>query len=66
MTDRADAVAATLSHGDQRKLEVAILLALEPDIFMFDEPTAGMSIDEVPTVLDIIAAINAHRMTAGQ
>ena len=57
LLDRADAVAATLSHGDQRKLEVAILLALEPDIFMFDEPTAGMSIDEVPTVLDIIAAI---------
>jgi branched-chain amino acid transport system ATP-binding protein len=57
LSDRADTVAATLPHGDQRKLEVAILLALEPDIFMFDEPTAGMSIDEVPTVLDIIAAI---------
>ena len=57
LADRADAVAATLPHGDQRKLEVAILLALEPDVFMFDEPTAGMSIDEVPTVLDIIAGI---------
>ncbi|MDI1285976.1 MAG: ABC transporter ATP-binding protein [Reyranella sp.] len=57
LADRADAVAATLPHGDQRKLEVAILLALEPEVFMFDEPTAGMSIDEVPTVLDIIAAI---------
>jgi branched-chain amino acid transport system ATP-binding protein len=57
LADRAKAVAATLPHGDQRKLEVAILLALEPDVFMFDEPTAGMSIDEVPTVLDIIAAI---------
>jgi branched-chain amino acid transport system ATP-binding protein len=33
---------------------VAILLALEPDIFMFDEPTAGMSVDEVPVVLDLI------------
>jgi branched-chain amino acid transport system ATP-binding protein len=60
LSDRADAVAATLPHGDQRKLEVAILLALEPDIFMFDEPTAGMSIDEVPTVLAIIAAIKAR------
>jgi branched-chain amino acid transport system ATP-binding protein len=57
LADRAQAVAATLPHGDQRKLEVAILLALEPDIFMFDEPTAGMSVDEVPTILDIIAAI---------
>ena len=60
LADRSQAVAATLPHGDQRKLEVAILLALEPDIFMFDEPTAGMSIDEVPTVLDIIAAIKAR------
>jgi branched-chain amino acid transport system ATP-binding protein len=57
MADRADAVAATLSHGDQRKLEVSILLALEPDIFMFDEPTAGMSIDEVPVVLNLIAKL---------
>ena len=60
LAERAAAIAATLPHGDQRKLEVAILLALEPDIFMFDEPTAGMSIDEVPTVLDIIAAIKAR------
>ena len=57
LADRAQAIAATLPHGDQRKLEVAILLALEPDVFMFDEPTAGMSIDEVPTILDIIASI---------
>jgi branched-chain amino acid transport system ATP-binding protein len=61
LADRAQAIAATLSHGDQRKLEVAILLALEPDIFMFDEPTAGMSVDEVPTILEIIAAIKTQR-----
>jgi branched-chain amino acid transport system ATP-binding protein len=60
LAERASAIAATLPHGDQRKLEVAILLALEPDIFMFDEPTAGMSVDEVPTVLAIIAAIKAR------
>ncbi len=60
LAERAGAIAATLPHGDQRKLEVAILLALEPDIFMFDEPTAGMSVDEVPTVLAIIAAIKAR------
>jgi branched-chain amino acid transport system ATP-binding protein len=60
LANRAGAVAATLPHGDQRKLEVAILLALEPDVFMFDEPTAGMSVDEVPTVLDIIARIKAR------
>ncbi len=54
---RAASPAAELSHGDQRKLEVAILLALQPEVFMFDEPTAGMSVDEVPVVLDLIEAI---------
>jgi branched-chain amino acid transport system ATP-binding protein len=54
LADRRDARVATLSHGDQRKLEVAILLALEPSVMMFDEPTAGMSVDEVPVVLDLI------------
>jgi branched-chain amino acid transport system ATP-binding protein len=58
---RAGSVAAALSHGDQRKLEVAILLALEPEIFMFDEPTAGMSVDEVPVILDLIDAIKGER-----
>jgi len=54
---RRDAMAADLPHGDQRKLEVAMMMALEPKIYMFDEPTAGMSIDEVPVVLDLIARL---------
>jgi branched-chain amino acid transport system ATP-binding protein len=58
---RRDARVATLSHGDQRKLEVAILLALEPAVMMFDEPTAGMSVDEVPVVLDLIHQVKAER-----
>jgi branched-chain amino acid transport system ATP-binding protein len=57
---RAKDIAGSLPHGDQRKLEVAILIALEPDIFMFDEPTAGMSIDEVPVILDLIQHIKAQ------
>ncbi len=58
---RADSTVANLSHGDKRKLEVAILLALEPTIMMFDEPTAGMSVDEVPVVLDLIHQVKAER-----
>ena len=60
LKERAATLASELSHGDQRKLEVAILLALEPEIFMFDEPTAGMSVDEVPVILDLIRAIKAR------
>jgi len=61
LVGKRDTWVGTLSHGDQRKLEVAILLALEPDILMFDEPTAGMSVDEVPVVLDLIHEVKAER-----
>jgi branched-chain amino acid transport system ATP-binding protein len=57
---KRDVPAAALSHGDQRKLEVAILLALEPEVLMFDEPTAGMSVDEVPVILELISHIKAQ------
>ncbi|MCW1838560.1 ABC transporter ATP-binding protein [Prosthecomicrobium hirschii] len=53
--------AAALSHGDKRKLEVAIMMALEPMVYMFDEPTAGMSVDEVPVVLDLIRRLKERR-----
>jgi len=54
LSSKAGALAASLPHGDQRKLEVAVLMALQPKVYMFDEPTAGMSVDEVPVVLDLI------------
>jgi branched-chain amino acid transport system ATP-binding protein len=57
LADRRDAIAASLPHGDQRKLEVGILMALEPRVFMFDEPTAGMSVDEVPVILNLIRSL---------
>jgi branched-chain amino acid transport system ATP-binding protein len=61
LKDRAATLASELPHGDQRKLEVAILLALEPNIFMFDEPTAGMSVDEVPVILELIQEIKQQK-----
>ena len=54
LDDRADDTTASLPHGDKRKLEVAMMMALEPKVLMFDEPTAGMSVDEVPVILDMI------------
>ena len=61
LLNRRDALASALPHGDQRKLEVAMMMALEPLIFMFDEPTAGMSVDEVPVVLDLIARLKTDK-----
>jgi branched-chain amino acid transport system ATP-binding protein len=55
--DKKDATVASLPHGDQRKLEVALLMALDPDVYMFDEPTAGMSADEAPVILNLIRAL---------
>jgi branched-chain amino acid transport system ATP-binding protein len=57
LSSQRDQAAAALSHGDQRKLELAILMALQPRIFLLDEPTAGMSLDDVPVVLDLIRAL---------
>lgn len=49
--------ASSLTHGEQRKLEIAILLALEPEALLLDEPTAGMALEEVPSILEILKNI---------
>jgi branched-chain amino acid transport system ATP-binding protein len=49
--------ASLLTHGEQRKLEIAILLALDPEVLLLDEPTAGMSLEDVPAILEIIQEI---------
>ncbi len=59
--DKRNVPAAALPHGDKRKLDVALMMALEPHVFMFDEPTAGMSVDEVPVILDLIRQLKAER-----
>jgi len=53
--------AGALTHGEQRKLEIAILLGLEPEILLLDEPTAGMSQEEVPAILEILKQIKNSR-----
>ncbi|MCV2894771.1 ABC transporter ATP-binding protein [Lentibacter sp. XHP0401] len=61
LSAKAHMTAAALPHGDQRKLEVALLMAMEPDIYMFDEPTAGMSLDHTPDVLELIAKLKQDK-----
>ena len=64
LEDRWAHPASTLTHGEQRKLEIAILLGLDPAVLLLDEPTAGMSIEEVPAILEIIQNIKAaHNRT---
>ena len=61
MSKQQDRLVASLPHGDQRKLEVALLMALDPLVFMFDEPTAGMSADEAPVILDLIRQLKQDK-----
>ncbi len=57
LRDRVTTPAALLPHGDKRKLELALLLCGEPEIILLDEPTAGVSAEEVPAMLDVIRRI---------
>jgi branched-chain amino acid transport system ATP-binding protein len=49
--------AAALSHGDKRKLELAMVIAMEPQILLLDEPTSGLSAEDVPGMIDLIGRI---------
>lgn len=57
LKDKKNFIASDLSHTEQRKLELGMVLALEPEVLLLDEPTAGMAIEEVPTMIDILYKI---------
>ncbi len=54
LEDKANHVAKELSYGEQRQLEIAMLMALEPEILLLDEPLAGLGVDESQGVLDLV------------
>lgn len=49
--------ARVLSHGDQRKLELGMILAPDPELLLLDEPTAGMATDQVPELIILIQEV---------
>ncbi|HWA12002.1 MAG TPA: ABC transporter ATP-binding protein [Burkholderiales bacterium] len=51
---RADKLSGTLSHGDQKLLDIALALALEPRVLLLDEPTAGMGPEERWQMIDTV------------
>jgi branched-chain amino acid transport system ATP-binding protein len=61
LLDRAGEQARYLSHGDQKQLELGIALALDPDILLLDEPTAGMSMAETQKSIALIERLARAR-----
>jgi branched-chain amino acid transport system ATP-binding protein len=60
LADRADVVASTLAHGEQRALEVGLALATRPKLLLLDEPMAGMGPEESKRMIDLIEEVSAR------
>ena len=61
LTGYADTAAGELSYGRKRALEIATTLALEPEMMLLDEPTAGMAHEDVDRIVELIKRIRAGR-----
>lgn len=61
LSSRGQAIAAHLSHGEQRQLEIAMVLATDPTIILLDEPLAGMGQAEARGIVDLIASLKIGR-----
>jgi branched-chain amino acid transport system ATP-binding protein len=57
LEQRRDALAGSLSHGDKRKLELAMLLSGDPRVILLDEPMAGVSLEDMPGLVALIKSV---------
>ncbi|MCM3704707.1 MULTISPECIES: ABC transporter ATP-binding protein [Cytobacillus] len=62
LSGKEEVLAKDLAHGEKRKLELAMLLALKTELLLLDEPTAGISVEEIPAILEVIENIKREGM----
>ncbi|RMF91500.1 MAG: ABC transporter ATP-binding protein [Nitrospinota bacterium] len=60
LRERAETVAARLSHGEQRQLEIAMVLATQPKLLLLDEPTAGMGAEETAQMIALLRELKGE------
>lgn len=60
LLDRADTIAGRLSYGEQRQLEIAMVLAMRPKLLLLDEPTAGMGLEESARMVALLKDIKGQ------
>jgi branched-chain amino acid transport system ATP-binding protein len=61
LRDRAGVPAATLAHGEQRQLEIAMALAAQPRLLLLDEPVAGMGADESQRMIRLLSSLRGRQ-----
>ena len=60
LAQRRDAIAATISHGEQRQLEIAMTLATDPQVLLLDEPLAGMGVAEADQMVALLLRLKKN------
>lgn len=63
LAERAEDRVAELSHGDKRKLELAMVISGDPQVILLDEPTAGVSVEDTRPLVDLIQQLHASGLS---
>jgi len=61
LADQAEVLGESISHGDKKRLELAVTVATEPEMLLLDEPTCGMSPEETEITMGLIKKLSSER-----
>ena len=61
LADQANTLGESISHGDKKRLELAVTVGTEPELLLLDEPTCGMSPEETEVTMSLINKLSSER-----